>query len=345
MYKNLCKYQALIVPEGRLNCRNKIAGIFRLAFLCVLFLILLWGCTRDTQPLRVGTNVWPGYEPLYLARELKYFDNNILLVEYSSASDVIRGFRYNAIDAAALTMDEALLLIKDGYDITVVLAMDISSGGDVILGRSGLNKLSDIKGKRVGVEKTALGSYFFAIALETVGLKPSDTIPVNMEVDRHETALKTGIVDAVVTFEPVRIKLIAAGANVLFDSSQVYGAIVDVLVVHNDYLRKTPNNVNTLNALLEGWFKSLDYVHSNPQNAYKIMAEREGISKDEFVTALKGLHIPDIKENRTMLCGIKPTLLLTTNQMKRFMIANDLLQKDFNVNSIFDKCQINALKR
>ncbi|MBF0565266.1 MAG: ABC transporter substrate-binding protein [Nitrospirae bacterium] len=329
------------------------AGIERtvlcLKLLCILLLTELWGCTQDAQPLRVGTNIWPGYEPLYLARELNYFDNNldknIVVVEYSSASDVIRGFRYNAIDAAALTLDEALLLVQDGMDVTVVLVMDISSGGDVILGRQGLNKLSDIKGKRVGIEKTALGSYFFAIALEKIGLKSSDIETINLEVDRHETAFKTGIVDAIVTFEPVRTKLIDAGAKVLFDSSKVYGAIVDVLVVRNDYIRKSPYTVKTLDTLLEGWFRALDYLKNNPQDAYRIMAEREGLPKEEFVTALKGLHIPDREENRSMLCSVKPTLLLTAGRMKKFMITNDLLRKDINVNNIFGKCPMDSLKR
>ena len=35
----------------------------------VLFGLLLAGCgSQPEPPLRVGTNLWPGYEPLYLAR-------------------------------------------------------------------------------------------------------------------------------------------------------------------------------------------------------------------------------------------------------------------------------------
>ncbi|MBF0458946.1 MAG: ABC transporter substrate-binding protein [Nitrospirae bacterium] len=317
-----------------------------LSLLSVLFLALLCGCAQDAQPLRVGTNVWPGYEPLYLARELKHLDKNIVLAEYSSASDVIGGFRYNAIDAAALTLDEAILLVQDGLDVTIVLVMDVSSGADVILGRQGLHTLADIGGKRVGLEMTALGSYFFTIAMEKTGLKPSEAELINLPVDRHEAAFKTGMIDAVVTFEPVKTKLIDAGANVLFDSSMVYGAIVDVLIVSNGYLGKSPSNVKTLNALLEGWFGSLEYMKRNPQDANKQMSEREGIGKEEFAAALKGLHIPDREENHSMLCGTKPTLLLTADSMKKFMIARNLLPKDdINLNNMFGKCLTDALKR
>lgn len=316
-----------------------------LRLLSVLFLVLLWGCAQDAQPLRLGTSIWVGYEPFCLAHELKYLDENIAVVEYSSASDVISGFRYNTIDAATLTLDEALLLVQQGLDISIVLVIDISTGGDVVLGGKGLNKLSDIKGKRVGIEKTALGSYYLAVALETAGLKPSDVTTINMEIDRQETAFKTGMVDAVVTYEPVRTKLINAGANVLFSSSQVYGAIVDVLVVRKDYLRKSPLNVIAMNTLLDGWFRSLDYLKKNPQDAYKIMAEREGLRKEAFANVMKGLHIPDRAENLTMLCSSKPTLLLMADKMKKVMIVNDLLQKDININGILGECLIDTLKR
>ena len=63
------------------------------------------------SPILLGTNVWPGYEPLYLARSLGYWDDSsVKLVEYSSASQVIRAFRNDAIHIAALTLDEVLLL-------------------------------------------------------------------------------------------------------------------------------------------------------------------------------------------------------------------------------------------
>ncbi len=83
----------------------------------------LAGCgVEPAPPLRIGTNVWSGYEPLYLARELGYLDpRSVHLVEYPSASEVIRAFRNQAIEAAALTFDEVLLLTQDGFEPRVVL--------------------------------------------------------------------------------------------------------------------------------------------------------------------------------------------------------------------------------
>ncbi len=47
------------------------------AALSVFVIIILIGCSESTPPpLRLGTNRWPGYEPLYLARELSCLNTN-----------------------------------------------------------------------------------------------------------------------------------------------------------------------------------------------------------------------------------------------------------------------------
>ena len=57
--------------------------------------------------LRIGTNVWIGSEPLYLARELGRLDPTaVQLVEYPSASEVLRAFRNQAIDGMVISLDE-----------------------------------------------------------------------------------------------------------------------------------------------------------------------------------------------------------------------------------------------
>ncbi len=129
---------------------------------------LLLGCTSKPEPvLRVGLNVWTGYEPLFLARDLGYIqDSRVRLVEYGSASQAMRAFQNGAIDAAALTLDEVLLLAQYGERPRVVAVLDISAGGDVLIGHPDIEQLPEIRGRRVGVEHTALGAYVLIRALQ-----------------------------------------------------------------------------------------------------------------------------------------------------------------------------------
>lgn len=45
----------------------------------IIFIILTYSCNQNNEILKVGTNVWPGYEPIYIAREIGKLDENIKL--------------------------------------------------------------------------------------------------------------------------------------------------------------------------------------------------------------------------------------------------------------------------
>ena len=79
-------------------------------------LLALAGCTREPEAvLRIGTNVWIGSEPLYLARELGRLDPKaVQLVEYPSASEVLRAFRNQAIDGMVIEPGDLILGDDDG---------------------------------------------------------------------------------------------------------------------------------------------------------------------------------------------------------------------------------------
>lgn len=67
-----------------------------------------------------------------------------------------------------------------------------------------------------------------------------------LEVDEHEGAFGSGKVDAVVTFEPVRSRLLARGAVQIFDRRQIPGEIIHVLVMRTDAMTQFSSTVLTL---------------------------------------------------------------------------------------------------
>ncbi len=288
-----------------------------------LLILLLAACTQPTPPLRIGTNVWPGYEPLYLARNIGLLvPEQAQLVEYTSASQVMEAFADGAIEAATLTLDEALLLQQKGFGARIVLVMDYSNGADVLLAKPEIGSLSALRGKRVGVENTALGAYMLNRALSHAGIPYRDIKPVALEVHAHQSAYLTDKVDAVVTFEPVAGKLLAAGAQNLFDSSQIPGEILDVLVVRDDL---NASRLPQVQALLKAWFGALEYLRLHPAKAAEHMAPRLHLDAADTLQALEGIRLPGESENRKLLRGSPAPLVGQINKLAGIMLEQHLL--------------------
>lgn len=301
-----------------------------------------FGTKRPLPPLKVGTHVWPGYEPLYLARELGFYDQStIRLVEYTSATQVIRAYRNNAIQVAALTMDEVMLLLENGLDPHVVLVMDISNGGDAILAKPEIKNLEDLRGKRVGVESTALGAFFLNQALATVKLHPSEINIISSDIDEHEGMFERGELDAVVTFEPVQTRLLSKGAHPIFDSSQIAGEIVDVLVIAKETHERFPKEVEIL---LRGWFKSLDYLRAKPMEAASILARRLKVSDEEVLASYEKIILPDLEENLNLMVGSpEAPLKVTAAKLAEVMLENNLLQNEVTLAHFIDPSTVKAI--
>jgi NitT/TauT family transport system substrate-binding protein len=213
----------------------------------------------------------------------------------------------------------------------IVLIVDVSHGADVVVGRSGMRTMKDLRGKRVAVESGALGAFVMSRALTLNDMKASDVSIVHLESNEHPAAFRQGQVDGAVTFDPYRSQLVGSGARILFDSSQIPGEIVDLLAVRASVLDKNPHAVQTM---LAAWFKALDYLERNPKDAAARMAVREQITGDQFLQALRGLRIPSRADNLKMLAGEHPTLAVSGRQLMNLMLESKLLRKEPEIDGL-----------
>ena len=300
---------------------------------CVALLTALTGCVREPEMvLRIGTNVWIGSEPLYLARELGRLDPaTVQLVEYPSASEVLRAYRNQAIDGMVISLDELFGLAVDGLQPRIILVVDVSHGADAVVGRHGMRTMHDLKGKSVAVESGALGAFVLSRALALNGMQASDVDVVHLESNEQPSAFEKGQVDGAVTFDPYRSQLLKAGAATLFDSTRIPGEIVDLLAMRATVFEKQPKAIQ---ALLSGWFDAIDYVKREPKDAARRMGIRQQTTGEQFLEAQKGLHVPTREENLRMLGGQTPELLVTGRRLMALMVDAKLLRTRLEIEEV-----------
>jgi NitT/TauT family transport system substrate-binding protein len=303
----------------------------------LLLLLVVPACApEEKEPLRLGTLLWPGSEPFFLARDLGLLDERaVRLVEYSSLTEVNRDFRNGVIDAVNVSLDMALLYEQSGFKPHVVLVLDASHGADALVARPELRTLADLRGRRVAVEDLAVSTYVLGRALEQAGLAPSDVEILRIPVDEHVRAYTAGEVDAVVTFEPFVSKLVEAGATRLFDSTQLPGEVLDVLVVREDRLDEHRAQLEHLTA---GWFQALHYFEAHPDEALARMGPRLQITPTALASALESIRLLSLQENLQLLREpSSPSSLVTSaRQLEEFMLEHGLLHGPVRHESLLD---------
>ncbi|MEY4761942.1 MAG: hypothetical protein RLZZ200_1798 [Pseudomonadota bacterium] len=295
----------------------------------------LASCSPPAKVLRVGTNDFPGYELLYLARDLGYFDDaRIQLLGFPSATEVIRAYKNGALDVAAITADEAMLASPTGERAHVILVLDASAGTDAIIANPRLTSVPALRGHRIGVETGALGSYVLSRALELHGMSPLDVQVVALTMDSHEAGYRDGLVDAVVTFDPVSDRLEAAGAIRVFDSRQIPHEILDVLISQENAVA---NQRKELLALVRGWLRAQDYLRLNRADALRRLAARvSGRTPDQYGRALDRLEIPDRAQLLRWLGSGPDNLEPQLSRLSEHMVRLNLMPKGARPNVELD---------
>ncbi len=317
-----------------------------LARSCVfIFLIFfLSSCDfKEVKTLRVGISPWPGYEPLALAAERDLFDHSvrIRIVRFNTPTESYRALRDGVVDVAAFTADEVFHFAEVREKPRMFLILDISNGADAIVARPEIQTLDDLKGKRLGVEGSALGDYLIKRTLDfSTKLRPGDLILKSVEINEQERAYLDNEIDAAVTYEPSKSLLINAGAHVLFDSSKLPNEIVDVLVTNEHIIE---DRADDLEELARGWFKVLDYINNNYDEAMHAMARHEATTPNEFQAGYEDLIIPSRDENIKMLVE-KGSLYKPMRTLAELMYQKGSLTKKIEVGPLLDSRIVQRLE-
>lgn len=303
------------------------SGIFILLGLLVL---VSCGCSRPPPaPLRVGVNPWVGYDALVLAREQGQLDAaRVTIVELGSSAHSQRSLRNQVLEAAALTLDETLRLADQGFPVSIIAVLDLSHGADAVLGRASIERPADLAGKTIGVEDSAVGAFLLGRALQTANLDQHSVTIRRLEASDHEPAWRTGKIDALVTYEPVRSHLLRQGARIVFDSRQLPGEIIDVLVVRNDVLADRPEDVT---ALLVAWELGRYRLDRRDPAALEMLAKGTELDPAAYRQTLDGLTLLPLVESHAWLSGQPPLLAEKSEGIATELLNMGLIQNPVTV--------------
>jgi NitT/TauT family transport system substrate-binding protein len=268
---------------------------------CVLVLALLSAPgVSKADPLKIGYSDWPGYVAWEVAIQKGFFkdagvDVQFVWYDYGSSIDA---FTAGKIDADAIVVGDALVTGAGGKPSTGILLEDYSNGNDMIIGKSGLDSIKDLKGKTVAVEFGLVEHELLLKALEVNGMTESDITLSKVSTNDTPQILASGKADAIGCWYPISGQALknVGGSKPLFTSHDAPGLIFDELAVSKESLAAHRDDWKKVVGV---WFKTVDFIKdpATHDEAVKIMAGKINVSPDDYDKSLGGTAILGLNDN------------------------------------------------
>jgi NitT/TauT family transport system substrate-binding protein len=248
----------------------------------------------EAAPLTIAYSDWPGWVAWDIGIHKHWFEAAGVKVDFKWFEYVPSMEAYSAgkVDAVAITNGDQLVTGASGTPSVAILINDYSNGNDMVVARSGIDKVEQLKGKKVGVEVGFVSHLLLLNALKSANMTAKDITIVNVPTDQTPQALKSGNVDAIVAWQPNSGQALreVAGSHPVFTSANVPGIIYDVLAVNPKSLAERRADWEKV---VDVWFKIADFL-AQPKNrseALEIMSGRVSLSPDQYAPLLAGTFL------------------------------------------------------
>lgn len=237
---------------------------------------------QEKTEFRVAWSIYVGWMPWGYLEDSGIMDKwadkygiDVEIVQINDYVESINQYTAGAFDGVSATnMDTLSIPAGGGVDTTALIVGDFSNGNDAVI-LKGDGDLASLAGKPVNLVELSVSHYLLARGLDGVGLKESDLASVINTSDADMiAAFATQDVEAVVTWNPLVSTILEdPSATKLFDSSDIPGEIIDLMVVNTEVLEANPDFGK---AMVGAWYEVMGLMAAGDEEVLTAMAEASG---------------------------------------------------------------------
>lgn len=306
-----------------------------MASIAVAALVAATPLAADAAPkkdFKVAWSIYVGWMPWGYAADQgivkKWADKYRITIEVTQFNDYVESmnqYTAGAYDAVTLTnMDGLSIPAAGGVDTTAVITGDFSNGNDAVI-LKGKDKLEDIKGQNVNLVEFSVSHYLLARALETIGSSERDVKVVNTSDADMVAAFQTPDVTAVVTWNPLVSSIMEdPSARKVFDSSQIPGEIIDLMVANTEVLKDNPEFGKALAGI---WYETMGIMLADtPEGkaAREAMGAASGTDLAGFEAQMAATKLFG-KPDEALAFTVSENLPKTMDLVRNFLFEKGLL--------------------
>jgi len=237
---------------------------------------------QEKTEFKVAWSIYVGWMPWGYLEDSGIMDKwadkygiDVEIVQINDYVESINQYTAGQFDGVSATnMDTLSIPSGGGVDTTALIVGDYSNGNDAVIIK-GDGDLASLAGKPVNLVELSVSHYLLARGLDSVGLSEADLDGVINTSDADMiAAFATDDVQAVVTWNPLVSEILEdPNATKLFDSSDIAGEIIDLMVVNTDTLAANPDFGK---ALVGAWYEVMALMAEGDEEVLTAMAEASG---------------------------------------------------------------------
>ncbi len=237
---------------------------------------------QEKTEFKVAWSIYVGWMPWGYLEESGIMDKwadkygiDVEIVQINDYIESINQYTAGQFDGVSATnMDTLSIPSGGGVDTTALIVGDYSNGNDAVIIK-GEGDLASLAGKPVNLVELSVSHYLLARGLDTMDMSEADLGGVINTSDADMiAAFATDDVEAVVTWNPLVSTILEdPNAKKLFDSSDIPGEIIDLMVVNTEVLEANPNFGK---AMAGAWYELMGLMASGDEEVLTAMAEASG---------------------------------------------------------------------
>jgi len=255
----------------------------KLTTVTAMALLMATGASaQERTEFKVAWSIYVGWMPWGYLEDSGIMDKwadkygiDVEIVQINDYVESINQYTAGQFDGVSATnMDTLSIPSGGGVDTTALIVGDYSNGNDAVI-LKGDGDLTALAGMPVNLVELSVSHYLLARGLDSVGLSEADLDGVINTSDADMiAAFATDDVQAVVTWNPLVSEILNdPAATKLFDSSDIPGEIIDLMVVNTETLAANPDFGK---ALVGAWYEVMGLMAAGDTEALTAMAEASG---------------------------------------------------------------------
>lgn len=241
------------------------------------------------ETVKIAWSHYTGWEPLgfmqssgILAKHAAKHGVDVEIVYYGDYVNSIFMYASNEVNGVAVTNMDALAIAGVGGRISNVLIVgDYSNGNDGLVIK-GWDSLADVpSGTTINLVEFSVSHYMLARCLEQAGLSMDNFVLENANDADIPAIVESSDNAVVVSWNPMLMSIRnLTGTQIVCDSSQIPGEIIDMVVVGDEV------SEDARQAIVGAWYEVMALIESRDPETLAALADQAGSSVSDFESQL-----------------------------------------------------------